>query len=180
MSTPRPSQGPHQITSLAYKALPGQQAAAGTAISESNSPPHLSCHNTAINCEYAAKALPINHSEIMLATSLTLQSMHNSSNCPSHSTTHCWGDSSISGISFRSSDICISYPVAMGAIAWAHYCTLEQSRQLCYDRPSWDDARLHHGDITKFLELEYQRSTTGGSRCRVRDLDFGSVCDQRA
>ncbi|KRX85982.1 hypothetical protein T4E_8821 [Trichinella pseudospiralis] len=70
-------------------------------------------------------ALPINHSEIMLATSLTLQSMHNSSNCPSHSTTHCWGDSSISGISFRSSDICISYPVAMGAIAWAHYCTLE-------------------------------------------------------
>ncbi|KRZ11561.1 hypothetical protein T4B_7313 [Trichinella pseudospiralis] len=28
--------------------------------------------------------------------------------------------------------------------------------QLCYDRPSWNDARLYHGDITEFLELEYR------------------------
>ncbi|KRZ09237.1 hypothetical protein T11_8743 [Trichinella zimbabwensis] len=34
---------------------------------------------------------------------------------------------------------------------------------LCYDGPFWDDARLHHGDVTGVLELECQRSTVGGS-----------------
>ncbi|KRY46263.1 hypothetical protein T03_13183, partial [Trichinella britovi] len=43
---------------------------------------------------------------------------------------------------------------------------------LCYDGPSWNDARLYHGDITEFLELEYRKSTVGGSRGRVRDLDL--------
>ncbi|KRX70097.1 hypothetical protein T06_6907 [Trichinella sp. T6] len=43
---------------------------------------------------------------------------------------------------------------------------------VCYDGPSWNDARLYHGDITEFLELEYRRSTVGGSRGRVRDLDL--------
>ncbi|KRY47107.1 hypothetical protein T03_2286 [Trichinella britovi] len=43
---------------------------------------------------------------------------------------------------------------------------------VCYDGPSWNNARLYHGDITEFLELEYRRSTVGGSRGRVRDLDL--------
>ncbi|KRZ11563.1 hypothetical protein T4B_14 [Trichinella pseudospiralis] len=43
---------------------------------------------------------------------------------------------------------------------------------VCYDGPSWNDARLYHGDITEFLELEYRRSTVGGSRGSVRDLDL--------
>ncbi|KRX54292.1 hypothetical protein T06_14669 [Trichinella sp. T6] len=46
------------------------------------------------------------------------------------------------------------------------------SVKLCYDGPSWNDARLYHGDITEFLELEYRKSTVGGSRGRVRDLDL--------
>ncbi|KRY07334.1 Pol polyprotein, partial [Trichinella patagoniensis] len=43
---------------------------------------------------------------------------------------------------------------------------------VCYDGPSWNDARLYHGDITEFLELEYRQSTVRGSRGRARDLDL--------
>ncbi|KRZ59050.1 hypothetical protein T02_14050 [Trichinella nativa] len=50
---------------------------------------------------------------------------------------------------------------------WYH-----QRKILCYDGPSWNDARLYHGDITEFLELEYRRSTVGGNRGRVRELDL--------
>ncbi|KRZ02718.1 hypothetical protein T11_8069, partial [Trichinella zimbabwensis] len=39
------------------------------------------------------------------------------------------------------------------------------SAVLCYDGPFWDDARLHHGDVTGALELECRRSTVGGSCC---------------
>ncbi|KRZ64289.1 hypothetical protein T10_10706 [Trichinella papuae] len=27
---------------------------------------------------------------------------------------------------------------------------------LLFVKPSWNDARLYHGDITEFLELEYR------------------------
>ncbi|KRY83243.1 hypothetical protein T4D_10529 [Trichinella pseudospiralis] len=46
------------------------------------------------------------------------------------------------------------------------------------DRPSWNGARLYHGDITEFLELEYQRSTVGGSRGRV-PLSFAYLIPDR-
>ncbi|KRZ02720.1 hypothetical protein T11_8069 [Trichinella zimbabwensis] len=43
--------------------------------------------------------------------------------------------------------------------------TLVRPILLCYDGPFWDDARLHHGDVTGALELECRRSTVGGSCC---------------
>ncbi|KRY99177.1 hypothetical protein T11_11776, partial [Trichinella zimbabwensis] len=43
---------------------------------------------------------------------------------------------------------------------------------LCYDGPFWDDARLHHGDVTGVIELECRRSTVGGSCWCARDPDF--------
>ncbi|KRY78041.1 hypothetical protein T4A_12352 [Trichinella pseudospiralis] len=42
--------------------------------------------------------------------------------------------------------------------------------KVCCDGPSWNDARLHHGDIAKFLEPEHQRLTVGGCCGRVRDV----------
>ncbi|KRZ74963.1 hypothetical protein T10_8107 [Trichinella papuae] len=43
---------------------------------------------------------------------------------------------------------------------------------MCYNGPFWDDARLHHGDVTGALELECRRSTVGGSCWCARDPDF--------
>ncbi|KRY90550.1 hypothetical protein T4D_8062 [Trichinella pseudospiralis] len=44
-----------------------------------------------------------------------------------------------------------------------------------YRDPYWNDARLHHGDIAEFLELEHRRSTIGRSGGRVRDLDLETL-----
>ncbi|KRZ01195.1 hypothetical protein T11_16034 [Trichinella zimbabwensis] len=77
-----------------------------------------------VSCRYTAKSLPVNRSEITLATSLISRSLHTSSTCSSHSTTHWWGDPSNSGISFRSCDLSTPYPLAMAEIAWVHYRTL--------------------------------------------------------
>ncbi|KRX25473.1 hypothetical protein T07_11362 [Trichinella nelsoni] len=49
---------------------------------------------------------------------------------------------------------------------------------VCYDGPFWNDARLYHGDITEFLELEYRRSTVGGSSGRV-PLSFAYLIPDR-
>ncbi|KRY66645.1 hypothetical protein T4A_4113 [Trichinella pseudospiralis] len=46
---------------------------------------------------------------------------------------------------------------------------------MCRDGPSWNDARLHHSDIAKFLEPEHQRPTVGGCCGRVRNRDLASV-----
>ncbi|KRZ01786.1 hypothetical protein T11_11314 [Trichinella zimbabwensis] len=56
-------------------------------------------------------------------------------------------------------------------------CTTRKTdahRLVCYDGPFWDDARLHHGDVTGVLEIECRRSTVGGSVVVRVARDFGA------